>query len=732
MTKTQLTIDEINAVSHGDYGRPFEVLGVHAGDGDKVVVRAFRPTAKSLHLLRDDISPMKMTAVNDKGLFEAAIPAQGEDLDYTLKETNHEGVEYIFKDPYSFPLTLSDYDLYLFGEGKHWAIYDRLGAHPHEIDGVHGVRFAVWAPNARRVSVVGDFNNWDARLHPMQPHGDSGVWELFIPGLKTGERYKYDILSTQAGYHAQKIDPYGFHAERRPNTASIVAELDGYEWGDNQWMTSRSERIPLNEPVSIYELHFGSWKRKANNEWLTYREMADELIPYVRQMGYTHIELLPIAEHPLDASWGYQVTSYYAPTSRFGEPQDFMYFVDQCHRNNIGVILDWVPAHFPKDGHALSYFDGTHLYSHEDPRQGEHPDWGTYIFNYGRNEVRNFLIANAIFWLEKYHIDGMRVDAVSSMVYLNFSREEGEWVPNMYGGNENLEAVSFLQEFNRLLHEQFPGAITIAEESTAWPMVSRPTYLGGLGFTMKWNMGWMHDTLWYMSKDAIYRKWEHNKLTFSMVYAYHENFVLALSHDEVVHGKGSLMNKLPGDWWQKFAQLRLLFGYQYTHPGKKLNFMGAEFGQWTEWNERQSLDWHLLSLSTHQQVQTFVHDLNRLYRSEKALYEQDYTPDGFQWIEANDADNSTFSYMRFASKAGEFVVIACNFTPVPRMNYRVGVPMSGTYRELINSDAEIYGGSNIGNYGSVATDPIAAHGYGQSLNLNIPPFGIVILKIQGA
>lgn len=732
MAQHKINNDEMNALTHGEHGAPFDVLGLHhADDKDSIVVRAFRPTAKNLHLVSDEHGLLEMQPINDKGLFEVTVEAQKKDFDYHLRETNHEGVEYKFKDPYSFPLTLTDYDIHLFAQGKHWEIYERLGAHHHEVDDVKGVRFAVWAPNAKRVSVVGDFNNWDARVHPMQPNGESGIWELFIPGLKTGERYKYDLVSHHEGYQALKVDPYGFHAERRPNTASIVAELDGYEWGDDDWMQNRPRKDPLTAPMSIYEMHLGSWKRKGENEWLTYREMVDELIPYIKEMGYTHIELLPIAEHPFDASWGYQVTNYYAPTSRFGEPKDFMYFVDQCHQNQIGIILDWVPAHFPKDGHALSYFDGTHLYSHADPRQGEHPDWGTYIFNYGRNEVRNFLIANALFWLEKYHIDGLRVDAVSSMVYLDFSREEGQWIPNQHGGNENLEAVSFLQEFNHLVHEKFPGAVTVAEESTAWPMVSRPTYLGGLGFTMKWNMGWMHDTLSYMSKDAVYRKWEHNKLTFSMVYAFNENFVLALSHDEVVHGKGSLINKLPGDWWQKFAQLRLLFGYQYTHPGKKLNFMGAEIGQWTEWSENSSLEWHLLDMPTHQHLKRFVNDLNHLYRSEPALYEQDFVSDGFQWIEANDSDNSVFAYMRMAKKSSDFLVIACNFTPIARENYRVGVPMAGSYRELFNSDAEIYGGSNVGNLGGMNTDPISRHGFGQSLNLSLPPFGMVILKIRG-
>ena len=727
---TNIDKNEINTLSHGDHGSPYGVLGLHPLDDKTSAVRAFRPTANTLSFVSESTGPVKMERLNDEGFFELTVQTPKGPPDYHLLETTHAGEQITYKDPYSFPLTLTDMDVYLFAEGNHWEIYNRLGAHLHEIEGIKGVRFAVWAPNARRVSVVGDFNNWDNRMHPMQPNGQSGIWELFIPGLDTGERYKYDVRSNHRGYQAQKVDPYGFQAERRPNTASVVVDLDGYQWGDRDWMRERAQRDPLHAPMSIYELHFGSWKRKGDNEWLSYREMADELIPYVRQMGYTHIELLPIAEHPFDASWGYQVTGYYAPTSRFGDPQDFMYFIDQCHQNDIGVILDWVPAHFPKDGHALSYFDGTHLYSHDDPRKGEHPDWGTYIFNYGRSEVRNFLIANALFWLEKYHIDGLRVDAVSSMVYLDFSRKEGQWIPNQYGGNENLEAVSFLQETNALLHEKFPGAVTIAEESTAWPMVSRPTYLGGLGFTLKWNMGWMHDTLDYMSKDAVYRKWEHNKLTFSMVYAYHENFVLALSHDEVVHGKGSLMNKMPGDWWQKFAQMRLLFGYQYTHPGKKLNFMGAEIAQWTEWNEGGSLDWNLLDTATHQQTKRFVRDLNHLYRMQPALYEQDVDPAGFQWIDANDSDNSVFTFMRFARKAGEFLVVACNFTPVPRQGYHVGVPMAGDYQEILNSDAEAYGGSNVGNYGGIHTDPVVAHGYGQSLNLTLPPLGMVILKIR--
>ena len=722
--------NSINALSYGDHGKPFDVLGLQRVDDKKSIVRAFRPTAKKLYFVTDETGPVEMMPVNEHGFFEVAVQTSDNAVDYHLREMTHEDNEVEFKDPYSFPLTLTDLDLHMFSEGRHWEIYNRMGAHLMEVEGVKGVRFALWAPNARRISVVGDFNNWDFRMHPMQPHGDSGVWELFIPGLGEGEHYKYDLRSNLRDYQAQKVDPYGFHAERRPNTASIVADTNNYKWGDSEWMQSRKEMDPLTAPMSIYEMHLGSWRRKDGNEWLTYDEMADELIPYIKDMGYTHIELMPVAEHPFDASWGYQVTGYYAPTSRFGDPRGMMNFIDQCHQNNIGVILDWVPAHFPKDGHALSFFDGTHLYSHEDPRQGEHPDWGTYIFNYGRNEVRNFLIANALFWLDKYHIDGLRVDAVSSMVYLNFSREEGQWIPNEYGGNENLEAVRFLQEANYVMHDKFPGVMTIAEESTAWPMVSRPTYLGGLGFTMKWNMGWMHDTLSYMSKDPIYRKWDHNKLTFSMVYAYNENFVLALSHDEVVHGKGSLLNKLPGDWWRKFAQLRLLFGYQYTHPGKKLNFMGAEIGQWEEWSENRSLNWPLLDMPTHQQLKQFVRDLNHLYRQETALYEQDFSPAGFQWIDANDSDNSIFTYMRFGKKAGNFLVIACNFTPNACAGYRVGVPMAGYYRELLNSDAEAYGGGNIGNYGRVHTDPVGANGFGQSLNLMLPPLGMVILKIE--
>jgi 1,4-alpha-glucan branching enzyme len=731
---TGLHPDAIAALSNGSHGQPFDVLGMHQVNNGTIAIRAFRPAAKALYLIDETnkkAGKKQMERLNDMGFFEIEVEAKADTFQYHLSEVTYEDAEVEFQDPYRFPLTLTDHDLYLHAEGRLWEVYDKFGAHQQEVDGTTGVRFIVWAPNAQRVSVVGNFNRWDGRVHPMQPHGNTGVWELFIPGLDVGEYYKYEIKSHHHNYHSEKVDPYGFHAERRPQTASIVADLDSYEWGDKKWMEDRAQRDPLTAPLAIYEMHFGSWKRKENGEWLTYREMADELIPYIKDMGFTHIELMPIAEHPFDASWGYQVTGYYAPSSRYGTPQDLMYFIDQCHQNGIGIILDWVPAHFPKDGHALSYFDGTHLYSHEDARLGEHPDWGTYIFNYGRNEVRNFLIANALFWLKKYHIDGLRVDAVSSMVYLDFSREQGQWIPNQYGGNENLEAVQFLQEANYVVHGQFPGVMMIAEESTAWPMVTRPTYLGGLGFTFKWNMGWMHDTLEYMSKNPIYRKWEHNKLTFSMVYAYNENFVLALSHDEVVHGKGSLMSKMPGDWWQSFAQVRLLLGYQYTHPGKKLNFMGTEIGQWSEWSEARDLDWNLLELPTHQQLNRFVKDLNHLYRSQPALYEQDLSPEGFRWIDANDADNSVLAYMRFAKKAGDFLVVVCNLTPIVREDYLVGVPMGGYYREILNGDSAIYGGSNVGNYGGVHTEQTMAHGYGQSLRLVLPPLSTVIFKIQG-
>jgi len=725
--------DAIAALVHADHGSPRDILGAQQISPRKMVVRAFRPTAKELYLLderKSKVDKIEMTKIDDAGLFEASLSGTVDKLVYSLTEITHEKNEYTFKDPYAYPLFLSEFDLYLHAEGRNWEIYKKLGAHQRTVDGVTGINFAVWAPNAKRVSVIGDFNNWDGRVHLMSPNGGSGVWEVFIPGLGFGEKYKYEIKSHHMGYMAEKIDPYGFYAERRPNTASIVADINSYTWNDSDWMASRAKKNMLQEPMSTYEVHLGSWQRKEGNEWLSYRELADRLVNYVKEMGYTHIELMPVAEHPFDGSWGYQVTGYYAPTSRFGTPEDFMYFVDQCHQANIGVIVDWVPAHFPKDGHALSFFDGTHLYSHEDARQGEHPDWGTYIFNYGRNEVRNFLIANALFWLKNYHIDGLRVDAVSSMVYLNFSREDGEWIPNMYGGNENLEAVDFLKEANVVIHEQCPGAITIAEESTAWAMVSRPTYIGGLGFTFKWNMGWMHDTLKYFQKDPVYRKWEHNKLTFSMVYAFNENFVLSLSHDEVVHGKGSLMNKMPGDWWQKFAQLRLLVGYQYMHPGKKLNFMSMDIAQWTEWSEARSLDWHLMDMGTHQNFNKFVKDVNHLYKDEPALYEVDFTPDGFRWIDGGDAENSSFSFVRFAKDKQNFVVVVMNCTPVPRLNYRLGVPQKGYYSELLNSDAEIYGGSNIGNFGGVNSDDVYAHGFEQSLNLSLPPLGIVVMKYQ--
>ena len=716
--------DALNALVYADHGAPFEILGPHPVDDKRLSIRALRPDAATLTVITA-AGRFPMTKIREEGLFEATLDG-GPGLKYQLEAGFADGHTYTFHDPYAFGPTLTDFDRYLFGEGRLLYSYTMLGAHPTEIDGVKGVRFAVWAPNAKRVSVVGNFNHWDARFHPMR--NNSGVWDLFIPGLAVGEIYKYDIFSHHNGYRGQKIDPYGFQFEVRPNTAAIVADISGYHWGDSAWMTARETKNLFSSPMAIYEVHLGSWRQTADGGFYTYRQLADELVKYVAEMGYTHIELLPVTEHPFDGSWGYQTTGYYAPTSRFGPPQDFKYFVDQCHQHGIGVILDWVPAHFPKDGHALSYFDGTHLYSHADPRQGEHPDWGTYIFNYGRNEVKNFLISSALFWLKEYHIDGLRVDAVSSMLYLDFSRKAGEWVPNQYGGNENLDAIAFIRESNEIIHRECPGAMVIAEESTAWPMVSKPIYLGGLGFTFKWNMGWMHDTLAYIAKDPIYRRFHHHTMTFSMLYAFSENFILSLSHDEVVHGKGSLVNKGAGDWWQKFATLRLLFGYQYTHPGKKLNFMGQEFAQWREWSEARSLDWFLLDWPMHANLQRWMKDLNHLYQREGALYEQDADWKGFRWIDANDADQSVFSYIRYGTDPANFLVVVSNFTPIVRHHYRVGVPEPGTYREILNSDSVYYGGSNVGNMGEIHTEEVASHTFPVSLNLTLPPLGIVILK----
>ncbi len=627
---------------------------------------------------------------------------------------------------------LTDFDKYLIGQGTHERTYEKLGAHLTEIDGKKGVHFAVWAPNARAVYLMGNFNDWNGESHPLHP-SDSGIWTLFVAGLEEYAVYKYRVVA-QSGESMDKADPYGFAMEQRPKTASVVTNLERYQWGDTDWISRRAELQGFDSPMSIYEVHLGSWRKAEDEAWgtryLTYRELADELIPYAIEMGYTHIELMPITEHPLDASWGYQVLGFFAPTSRFGSPEDLMYFIDQCHQNNIGVILDWVPAHFPKDGAGLNYFDGTHLYAHADPRQGEHRDWGTMIFNYDRNEVRSFLISNALFWLDKYHFDGLRVDAVASMLYLDYSREEGEWVPNEYGGRENLGAISFLRKMNEVVHGIFPGVLTIAEESTAWPMVSRPTYLGGLGFSLKWNMGWMHDTLNYMSKEPIYRKFHHHDMTFSLLYAFNENFVLPLSHDEVVHGKGSLLNKMSGDEWQKFASLRAYYGFMWGHPGKKMLFMGCEFGQWQEWNFNTGLEWPALEAPNHQGVQTFVKDLNHLYKTEAALYEDDFEGTGFSWIDANDNDNSVFSFMRRAKSSDEFVVVVTNFTPVPREGYRVGVPKPGYYQELINSDAEAYWGGGLGNEGGVQTEEVPFHAHPHSLVLTLPPLATIMLKLK--
>lgn len=627
---------------------------------------------------------------------------------------------------------LSNFDRYLISEGTHERAYEKLGAHLIRFGSRDGVVFAVWAPNARQVAVIGDFNDWDATAHPMHS-SDSGIWSLFIPGLSQFAVYKYRI-TTQHGEQLDKADPYGFAMEQRPRTGSVVADLDQYQWRDQEWLAARQTCQALDRPLSIYELHLGSWRRTHDAQWgqryLTYRELADTLIPYVLEMGYTHIELLPIAEHPFDGSWGYQVLGFYAPTSRFGTPEDFMYFVDCCHLAGIGVLLDWVPAHFPKDGAGLNLFDGTQLYAHANPLQGEHQDWGTLIFNYSRNEVRSFLISNALFWIDKYHIDGLRVDAVASMLYLDYSRQQGQWIPNEFGGRENLAAISFLRKVNEVVHGIFPGVLTIAEESTSWPMVSRPTYLGGLGFSLKWNMGWMHDTLRYMTKDPLFRRFHHHEMTFGMLYAFHENFVLPISHDEVVHGKGSLLNKMSGDEWQKFANLRAFFGFMWSYSGKKLLFMGCDFGQWQEWNHDTGLEWMALEAPLHRGAQRLVRDLNLVYRHQAALHQVDFDWNGFRWVDANDSDNSVLSFVRFAKDPEEFVIVVCNLTPVVRENYRIGVPRPGTYRELINTDLAVYGGSDVQNSSTLETVPESCHTFAQTLNLVLPPLATLILQLS--
>lgn len=624
---------------------------------------------------------------------------------------------------------LTDQDLYLFNEGNHLRLYDKLGAQPATADGVDGTHFSVWAPNAKQVFVIGDFNYWNRSQNPLHQRGSSGIWEGFIPGVKEGQNYKYYIVSGQDDFTAEKADPMAYAAEVAPKTASVVADLD-YEWKDSEWMKVRGGKNGLNSPVSIYEVHLGSWRRSPDNpeKTLSYRDLAEQLPDYVKYMGFSHVELLPVTEHPFYGSWGYQTTGYFAPTSRYGGPRDFMYLVDKLHQAGIGVILDWVPAHFPSDAHGLAKFDGTHLYEHADPRQGYHPDWGSAIFNFGRNEVKSFLLSSAMFWLDKYHIDGLRVDAVASMLYLDYSRKAGEWVPNKYGGNENLEAIAFLKQFNHVVYENYPEVQTYAEESTSWPMVSRPTYIGGLGFGLKWDMGWMHDILRYFSKDPVFRRFHHNDLTFRMLYAWGENFVLPFSHDEVTHGKGSMLGKMAGDDWQKFANLRLLYGNMYAQPGQKLLFMGGEFGQWAEWDHDKSLDWHQAVGPAHAGVQAWLKDLNEAYRSEPSLHELNCSPDGFEWIDANDSEQSVSAFLRKSGNPADTILVACNFTPVPRQGYRVGVPRGGFWKELLNSDSDAYWGSGMGNMGGLNAEAQASHGKPYSLCVTLPPLSVSFFK----
>ncbi|MEY2496467.1 MAG: 1,4-alpha-glucan branching enzyme [Verrucomicrobiota bacterium] len=729
---TGVPIDELQAFLAGAHPDPFGILGPHLM-GDDLVIRLFRPDAKEATIVLGGEEEQRFPAdrIHAAGFFQAVLPGAKRDADYRVHLMGWDGSTAMVRDPYSYGIIMGDIDLHLFSEGNHLQIYEKFGAHLRMVGDAAGVYFAVWAPNAQRVSVVGDFNGWDGRVNPMRRLLGSGVWELFLPDVGEGAHYKFEIR-TPRGALLLKADPFALFNQHGKETSSLVYNLDRYQWSDQKWMEARPARKQPTSPLSIYEVHLGSWKRKVEegNRSLSYLELSETLLSYVIEMGYTHIELMPIAEHPFEGSWGYQVTNYFAPTSRFGTPDEFRHFVDKFHQAGIGVIMDWVPAHFPKDVHGLAEFDGTDLYEHADPRQGEHQDWGTLIFNFGRNEVRNFLIGNALFWLDKYHIDGLRVDAVASMLYLDYSRKAGEWIPNAFGGRENLEAVFFLKRFNEVCYERFPGIMTIAEESTAWPGVSRPTYLGGLGFGFKWNMGWMHDFLHYMALDPIFRRFHHNNITFSLMYAFQEHFVLVLSHDEVVHGKGSLINKMPGDEWQQFANLRMFYAWMYGHPGKKLLFMGGELGQRREWNHDRELDWELLELPRHDGLRRLVQHLNYVYKNEPALWDQDDSYEGFEWIDFHDADNSVVAFMR-RSRGGDVIVFAVNATPLPRHGYRLGVPSAGFYEEIINTDAETYGGSNIGNMGGFEAEDFPWQGRTHSLMISLPPLATVAFKCAG-
>lgn len=729
LTPRQLSKD-MQRLAEGRLHDPFIVLGKHY-IADNSIIRAWLPGANKVRIEHTDFShsifqrpDLIMQRIGETDLFEYSgyenLPPH-----YRLLWQDKQGQTFSTIDPYSFAAQITDFDLHLIKEGKHHKIYQVLGANHREVDGISGVLFATWAPNAQRVSVIGDFNRWNGLRHPMRCRGSSGIWELFIPEVRPGDCYKFEICHRDSGKLLQKMDIYGQQFELRPKTASVIKANSDYHWHDQLWLEQRLQRDWQHGPMSIYECHLGSWRRHKHGQWLNYRELAEQLVPYIQSLGFTHIELLPITEHPFDGSWGYQTLGYFAPSSRFGDADDFRYFVDYCHQHHIGVLLDWVASHFPKDDHGLREYDGGPLYEYGDPLKGEHQAWDTLVFDYDRNEVKNFLIANALFWLEEFHLDGLRVDAVASMLYLDYSRPEGQWQPNIHGGNENLEAVKFLQTLNERVHHNHPGVVVIAEESTAWPQVSSPTYLGGLGFSMKWNMGWMHDTLEYMQQDPIYRHYHHDKLTFGLLYAWSENFVLALSHDEVVHEKKSLLEKMPGDNWQKFANLRLLYTYLFTYPGKKLLFMGSEFAQRNEWDHDQSLDWSLLQHQSHRGVQQLVSDLNKLYCQQPALYAGDFSEAGFQWLDCHDSDQSVLSYIRYGE--GQHIIVIVNFTPVPRYTYRIGVPKARRYREQLNSDSSIYDGSNVGNWGEVKVDTIPWMGYEQSIALTLPPLAGLIL-----